>query len=147
MPVPEQMDDNSNLTNLMETLDSLIQKFTPKQAIVFILKEAFQFQSKEIASLLETTETAVKSILHRAKKHIDKKNGPLSALIFSWDEKEKQLLLGIFSHALRANDPKILIQSIPSIRFLIFNDENKKISKSIRSSTSKTCFCAFSIAS
>ncbi|MDV2687416.1 sigma-70 region 4 domain-containing protein, partial [Alkalihalophilus lindianensis] len=51
-----------------DSVELLVKQFTPKQAVIFLLKEAFQYQVKEIAEMLEMTEVAVKSTLHRAKR-------------------------------------------------------------------------------
>ncbi|MDN3015390.1 sigma factor-like helix-turn-helix DNA-binding protein [Paenibacillus sp. BSR1-1] len=100
---------------LDETVDMLIEHFTPKQAIIFLLKEAFQYQIKEIADILETTEMAVKSNLHRAKKRLGKEHQSDSLEIF-WDEEERELLSKLFKESLLMEDPTVLIQTIPILQ-------------------------------
>lgn len=108
------------LTNqLDETRDSvelLLKNFTPNQAVIFLLKEGFQYQLKEIATILNSTETSVKSNLHRAKKRLEKaKEEKQNDSVDSyWDEEERELLTEIFYEALKNQDPAILIQSISS---------------------------------
>ncbi len=64
----------NSLDDTRELVDILLKNFTPNQAIIFLLKEGFQYQLKEIASILDSTEMAVKSNLHRAKKRLEKIN-------------------------------------------------------------------------
>lgn len=104
-----ELDEKKNL------VDFLVKKFTPKQAIIFMLKEAFQYQLKEIASMLNTTETAVKANLHRAKKRLEKAADPSFSVDSFWEEEERERLSDIFYEALKNQDPAILIHSIPSI--------------------------------
>jgi RNA polymerase sigma-70 factor (ECF subfamily) len=110
--------EENQAIDLMYSVELLIKHFTPKQAIIFILKEAFQYQSREIAAILRTTEEAVKSNLYRAKKRLEKlREDEKSFSIESfWDEEERELLADLFYRALKVQDPSILIQSIPLIK-------------------------------
>jgi RNA polymerase sigma factor (sigma-70 family) len=141
---------NTALTNSLddtrELVDILLKNFTPNQAIIFLLKEGFQYQLKEIASILDSTEMAVKSNLHRAKKRLEKINEEqqfLSAETF-WDENEREQLSDLFYEALKNQDPTILIESIP----LRINSEvsmlvtGKIRSKSDYSPSSTLCMAA-----
>ncbi|MBT2696207.1 sigma-70 family RNA polymerase sigma factor [Bacillus sp. ISL-40] len=111
---------HQTLTNqLDETRDSvelLLKNFTPNQAIIFLLKEGFRYQMKEIATILDSTETSVKSNLHRAKKRLEKANEEkqFDSVDSYWDEEERELLSEIFYEALKNQDPAILIQFISS---------------------------------
>jgi RNA polymerase sigma-70 factor (ECF subfamily) len=109
--VTKQLDEVTN------AVEMLIKKFTPKQAVIFLLKEAFQYQLKEIAEILDTTETAVKASLHRGKKRLEKttEEEEPSSVNSYWDEKEKEELTEIFYEALKEQDPSVLIEAIPSI--------------------------------
>ncbi|WML26932.1 sigma-70 family RNA polymerase sigma factor [Neobacillus sp. OS1-33] len=141
---------NTALTNSLddtrELVDILLKNFTPNQAIIFLLKEGFQYQLKEIASILDSTEMAVKSNLHRAKKRLEKINEEqqfLSAETF-WEENEREQLSDLFYEALKNQDPTILIESIP----LRINSEvsmlvtGKIRSKSDYSPSSTLCMAA-----
>jgi RNA polymerase sigma factor (sigma-70 family) len=121
----ETVEDDLNLINpsltsqLDETRDSvdfLLKNFTPNQAIIFMLKEGFQYQLKEIASILDSTETSVKSNLHRAKKRLEKakEEKQVDSVDSYWDEEEREQLSEIFYEALKNQDPAILIHSISS---------------------------------
>jgi RNA polymerase sigma factor (sigma-70 family) len=119
-----QVDDITN------TVELLLNHFTPKQAVIFLLKEAFQYQVKEIATILETSEIAVKSNLHRAKKRLEKEDQSFSVESF-WDVEERDQLSDLFYEALQTQDPSILIQSIPSLKFVV--EVTKPVSKNVLS--------------
>jgi RNA polymerase sigma factor (sigma-70 family) len=97
-----------------ETVELLMEKMTPKQSVIFILKEAFRFQSAEIAGLLEMTEMAVKSSLHRARKRLEKavEIREVDSLL---DEEEEKLLSNLLSESLQAQDPTVLLENIREI--------------------------------
>ena len=113
----EKIGDVANLSTVetFQSVDLLMNQFTPRQAIIFLLKEAFQYQVKEIAEILSTTEMAVKASLHRAKKRLENhKDNPFSLESF-WDEEERDQLEELFTESLTNQDPTVLIEAIPSI--------------------------------
>lgn len=99
---------------LFDTVKFLLTKLTPKQAIIFTLKEAFCYQIKEIAELLNTTETAIKSTLHRARKRLEIEN-PFQTVDSYWCEEDTRLLSDLMYQSLQAEDPAILIDCISVI--------------------------------
>jgi RNA polymerase sigma factor (sigma-70 family) len=123
----------NDAVDLMYSVELLIKHFTPKQAITFILKEAFQYQSKEIALILRTSEEAVKSNLYRAKKRLEKisKDEKAFTIEFFWDEEERELLTDLFYQALKIQDPSTLIQSIPILKSVA--DIPQMVTREIRS--------------
>ncbi|GHI01368.1 sigma-70 family RNA polymerase sigma factor [Neobacillus kokaensis] len=106
------------LDEIPDSVDFLLKQFTPKQAVIFLLKEAFQYQVKEIAEILGTTEMAVKSNLHRAKKRLEKTNDEEQSFSIKsfWEEEEREQLSELFYESLKKQDPAVLIKMIPSIR-------------------------------
>lgn len=129
--------EKSQPDGLIDTVKLLMNHLTPKQAVIFMLKEAFRYQSKEIADLLDTTEMAVKSSLHRAKKRLDKKETLHSVHIY-WDEKEKHLLFDLLYQSLQAEDPKILVDRISELPSLA---DVSKLAKVTHSSSPLNSFC------
>jgi RNA polymerase sigma factor (sigma-70 family) len=100
--------------DIMSSVDLLMDHFTPRQAIIYILKEAFQYQSKEIAEILNTTEIAIKSSLNRARKRIENQR-EREELDSFWVEEEREQLWRLFQDSLVNQDPTDLIEAIPSI--------------------------------
>lgn len=103
-------------STLLDTVEILIQQFTPKQAVIFTLKEAFHYKISEIAELFGTSETAVKSNLHRAKKRLNQ-DERFNVDSF-WSDEEHELLFALFYESLMAQDPSILLKWLPYLRTL-----------------------------
>lgn len=130
-------------STLLETVENLIQKFTPKQAVIFILKEAFSYKTNEIAKILGTSETAVKSSLHRAKKRLNQ-DDCFNVESF-WSDEEQALLSALFYESLMAQDPSILLDSLPHLSSLASDAQTSKLAhctiSSIKSISPSNTFC------
>ncbi|MFD6873526.1 MULTISPECIES: RNA polymerase sigma factor SigJ [unclassified Streptomyces] len=48
----------------------LLERLSPNERAVYVLREAFAYPHREIAEILEITEASAQQIHHRAKKHI-----------------------------------------------------------------------------
>lgn len=133
----EEMQDPSRI---MDTVQLLVNNLTPKQAIVFLLKEAFQYQTKEIADILDSTETAIKGSIHRAKKRLEKEEF-LQGVDSFWNREDKKVLSDLIFQSLLAEDPAILVDCISKLPLLV--DVPKMISKRQSSSLPNLyCFAA-----
>lgn len=132
-----ERDHASNPAGLLDTVKILMNKLTPKQAVIFMLKEAFGYQAREIADLMETTEMAVKSSLHRAKKRFEKET-PLQAVDSYWSEEDRELLHDLFYTSLQAEDPAVLIHYLSKIPSLA---EMPKLAKQKHSDLSHNLSC------
>jgi RNA polymerase sigma-70 factor (ECF subfamily) len=104
----------NQLDGIKNTVELLLKNLTPKQAVIFLLKEAFQYQTKEIADILGNTEMAVKSNLHRAKKRLEKNNQEEKTVSveYFWDDEEREQLTVLFYDVLKDQDPTVLIDCI-----------------------------------
>ncbi|ADB33604.1 RNA polymerase, sigma-24 subunit, ECF subfamily [Kribbella flavida DSM 17836] len=49
---------------------TLMERLSPNERAVYVLREAFDYPHREIAEILEVTEAASQQIYHRAKKHV-----------------------------------------------------------------------------
>ncbi|KDN76889.1 RNA polymerase sigma 70 [Streptomyces olindensis] len=49
---------------------ALLERLSPNERAVYVLREAFDYPHREIAAILDITEAASQQILHRAKKHV-----------------------------------------------------------------------------
>jgi RNA polymerase sigma-70 factor (ECF subfamily) len=49
---------------------TLMERLSPNERAVYVLREAFDYPHREIAEILEITEAASQQIFHRAKKHV-----------------------------------------------------------------------------
>ncbi|WP_428949855.1 sigma-70 family RNA polymerase sigma factor [Streptomyces sp. cg35] len=48
----------------------LLERLSPNERAVYVLREAFAYSHREIADILDLSEAASQQILHRAKKHV-----------------------------------------------------------------------------
>ncbi|MER7516680.1 RNA polymerase sigma factor SigJ [Streptomyces sp. NPDC126499] len=48
----------------------LLERLSPNERAVYVLREAFDYPHREIAEILDITESASQQIFHRAKKHV-----------------------------------------------------------------------------
>ncbi|WP_042370675.1 RNA polymerase sigma factor SigJ [Streptacidiphilus neutrinimicus] len=48
----------------------LLERLSPNERAVYVLREAFDYSHREIAELLDLTEAASQQIFHRARKHV-----------------------------------------------------------------------------
>ncbi|MDT6986514.1 RNA polymerase sigma-70 factor [Streptomyces lusitanus] len=48
----------------------LLERLSPDERAVYVLREAFGYAHKEIAEILDVSEAASQQILHRARKHV-----------------------------------------------------------------------------
>ncbi|QDP41060.1 sigma factor-like helix-turn-helix DNA-binding protein [Radiobacillus deserti] len=109
---PQQ--ENQSVPSAMHLSEMLKQHFTPKQAVIFLLKEVFSYRFKEIAQLMDTTETAVKASFIRAKKRLERDEKE----DFSSFWREEEMLLEFVTLAIQNEEPTVLIQALPSIESL-----------------------------
>ncbi|OWA23887.1 RNA polymerase sigma factor SigJ [Streptomyces sp. CS057] len=49
---------------------ALMERLSPDERVVYVLREAFGYPHRRIAEILDTTESASQQLFHRAKKHI-----------------------------------------------------------------------------
>jgi RNA polymerase sigma-70 factor (ECF subfamily) len=49
---------------------ALLERLSPSERAVYVLREAFDYPHREIAEILDITEAASQQIFHRAKKHV-----------------------------------------------------------------------------
>lgn len=110
----EIQDSFSAEKNNTEPQIEQLRKLTPKQLIVFVLKEAFHYQSAEIAELLQTNESAVKGLLRRGRTNI--LSDTIHPLVqSSWEALNQDELLELVETTLNCEDPAVLIRYLPNI--------------------------------
>lgn len=113
----EIAEKKQNAETLIEVIDSLLSVLTPKQAVIFLLKEGFRYRMMEIAEILETSEVSVKATLHRIRTRLMKDEEDQFVDLY-WNEEDREQLNSLFLIALETEDPSILIKAIPTIRSL-----------------------------
>jgi RNA polymerase sigma-70 factor, ECF subfamily len=104
--VTEDEDDPRSPTRRAETLESismaflvLLERLTPVERAVFLLREVFDYSYPEIAEIVEKGEDAVRQIFHRAKKFLADERPR-----FTPSTKHHEELLGSFMRAVQDGD-------------------------------------------
>ncbi|MGW1813186.1 RNA polymerase sigma factor SigJ [Streptomyces sp. NPDC002125] len=49
---------------------TLMERLSPNERVVYVLREAFDYPHRQIAEILDITDASSQQILHRAKKHV-----------------------------------------------------------------------------
>ncbi|MGM0904690.1 MAG: sigma-70 family RNA polymerase sigma factor [Bacillota bacterium] len=108
----------SDVDRLIDTVNSLMDQLTVKQAVIFTLKEGFRFQIKEIADLLDSSEVAIKSSLFRARQTLarESKMQPVKPIS---EKNDQRLLYELLYQSFQADDPQILIENLKQIPSLV----------------------------
>ncbi|MFF5290312.1 RNA polymerase sigma-70 factor [Paractinoplanes globisporus] len=76
----------------------LMEKLTPTERAAYVLREAFDYPYSQIASILQSTEPAVRQLVSRARKHVTgERKAPVSEVV-------QRELLATFLEAARTGD-------------------------------------------
>ncbi len=114
-PFPDEMlpDPSGSPESIYETRESVslaflaaLQTLSPRQRAILLLCDVLEWQVSEVASLLETTGSAVNSALHRARITCAKLYRPPSdeATRVDADDQATRLLLTRYMHAWEASN-------------------------------------------
>ncbi|MFG1907013.1 RNA polymerase sigma-70 factor [Kribbella sp. NPDC048928] len=78
--LPEPLLDGDPLLGPADTVEqresvsyavlTLMERLAPNERAVYVLREAFDYPHREIAAILEISESASQQVLHRAKQHL-----------------------------------------------------------------------------
>lgn len=102
-----------------ETVEMLMTKLTPKQLVIFTLKEGFQYKISEISELTEMSETAVKGVLSRSRANLkrtaDNDHKGRTDIDIYWPEQLMDVVSPAVRHSLAVQDPFRLIRLIPLV--------------------------------
>ncbi|MFC3015833.1 sigma-70 family RNA polymerase sigma factor [Virgibacillus litoralis] len=112
----EETDEtNEYKDDMMDLVEELISKLTPKQSVIVALKDVFRYQIMEIAEMFDMTETAVKAVLNRARKRLARLllDEEIHSVRDYWSEENVEVLTPAIIQAVRLNDPTGVIRLIP----------------------------------
>jgi len=96
--------------DIKDSLEFLVSAVPPFQAAVVLLADVFDYSSREIADMLETTEGAAKAALHRARKRLaalgqEQDAASKAARLSSKNMEEQTSLIQRFLAAFRLREP------------------------------------------
>jgi RNA polymerase sigma-70 factor (ECF subfamily) len=114
LPEPLVNEGNPFMSNSFSTVDDydsismafmvLLENLTPLERAVFILREVFDYEYSEIASILERSESACRKLFSRAKAYITANRSRFKA-----SPEEHRRMLESFSQATRNGDLQGLV--------------------------------------
>ncbi|GMK36973.1 RNA polymerase sigma factor SigJ [Paenibacillus sp. CCS19] len=116
----------------------LLERLTPIERAVFILREAFEFDYSDIADFVQKSETGCRQIYSRLKRKIQE-DRPQVDLAAS-DQSEKLVMQ--FIHATATGDMKGLFAMLAD-DIVLYNDGGGKVLAAIRPITSSQRVLAF----
>lgn len=87
----------------------LLERLTPVERAVFLLREVFEYEYAEIAAVLGESEANCRQILHRARQHVTGMRPR-----FKTSQREKSELLERFLTATRSGDMEGLVSLLAS---------------------------------
>ncbi|MDG0809257.1 RNA polymerase sigma factor SigJ [Cohnella rhizosphaerae] len=115
----------------------LLDRLTPIERAVFVLREAFEYDYRDIADFTGKTEIGCRKIYSRLKRKIQEE--PISEPVPS--DKSEQLVLG-FLHATASGDMKGLLAMLAE-DIVLYSDGGGKVLSAIRPITSSQRVLAF----
>jgi RNA polymerase sigma-70 factor, ECF subfamily len=109
--LPEPVDLHDGGIGRVEMLDQIsmaflvvLQRLTPAERAVLLLRDVFDFDYKEIAALVDKTEPACRKLLERARQHV-----AAEKRLFEASPEAHQRLLMAFGEAVRAGDVQAIV--------------------------------------
>ncbi|KIL38146.1 hypothetical protein SD70_28335 [Gordoniibacillus kamchatkensis] len=100
--------------DIKDSLELLVSAVPPFQAAVVLLADVFDYSSREIADILETTVGAVKAALHRARKRLTSLAQDLALKdthSISKNTERQALLIQRFLAAFRLQEPMAIAEA------------------------------------
>ncbi|WP_420151203.1 sigma-70 family RNA polymerase sigma factor [Spirosoma sp.] len=104
----------------------LLEKLSPMERAVFLLKESFDVTYPELAELFETTETNSRQLYHRAKEKISG-----STRRFQLDPKQQQELLDAFAKSSETGNLESLIHLLKT-DVALYTDSGGKVPSAVK---------------
>ena len=109
--LPEPIDLDEGGLGRVEALDRIsmaflvmLQRLTPAERAVLLLREVFDFDYKDIASLVGRSEAACRKLLERARQHVAEEKR-----LFAASPEEHRRLLTAFTEAASAGNIEALV--------------------------------------
>lgn len=110
----------------------LLEKLTPTERAVFILKESFEIDYQELAEMLASNETNCRQLYHRAR---EKMANPKKRFVF--DKEQHLQLLETFTKASETGDITDFIQLLKE-DIAVYSDGGGKVSAALHPLFGKT---------
>jgi RNA polymerase sigma factor (sigma-70 family) len=96
---------------VIAAMEVLIDRLSPRQAVIVLLVDVFDFTVREAAELMSTTEATAKSSLQRARNKLRKIEGPFSTVLAKGHSPNaNNRLLNLFIEAYNRRDASALVE-------------------------------------
>jgi RNA polymerase sigma-70 factor, ECF subfamily len=119
--LPEPIDLDEGGLGRVELLDQVsmaflvvLQRLTPAERAVLLLRDVFDFDYQEIAALVEKSEPACRKLLERARENV-----ATEKRLFSTSQEVHQRLLAAFAKAASAGDLDALVRMLANDAVMI----------------------------
>jgi RNA polymerase sigma-70 factor (ECF subfamily) len=104
LPEPVDLDDGGiGRVDMMDQISMaflvLLQRLTPAERAVLLLRDVFEFDYKDIAALVQKNEAACRKLLERAREHVASEKR-----LFAASPEAHRRLLAAFTDAVQAGD-------------------------------------------
>jgi RNA polymerase sigma-70 factor (TIGR02960 family) len=88
-----------------------LHRLPPRQRAVLVLRDVLGFRAAEVADMLDTSETAVNRLLHRARQAVDRQAPPGSLADAPLpDSKQERALVSRFATAFQSGDIRGVVE-------------------------------------
>lgn len=125
-----------------EWIEKMFDTLTMKQATILTLKEAFHYKLSEIAEVLEMNETAIKSVLNRARRRLEKLMDAEDGFHSTHQvhESNEEDFRAVLYEALQTEDPTRFLRIAPEI-LKTTSDQPKMLfqTRKVRTASSPSC--------
>lgn len=115
-PMVEPASPDHPLDMLMSGLDTLMEHLTPKQLLVFVMKDIFTYRLSEISEMLDMNEMTVKSLLHRARRNISDSSAEVPVLEQYWKDIDTDWFQRYLLQSIRMEKPELLKELIDTLQ-------------------------------
>ena len=97
---PAELSDSLSIAFL-----TLLERLSPRERAVFLLRDVFGYEYGEIATMVELTEANCRQVFHRAKRRLDERRRRFAA-----NPETHRALLQSFAHAVNDGDVDAVVE-------------------------------------
>lgn len=101
---------------IREALEALVHRLPARQVAIILLIDVFGFTARAASEMMETTEGAVKALLHRARNTLKQKQGEEEQEQVRLKKKSDAELIDLFLDAFHKFDPAVVIRVYHSLQ-------------------------------
>ena len=108
-PLPPAADDPSLAVDLSDALERLVALLPPRQRVIVLLVDVFDFTAREIGAMIGASEGAVRAALHRARERLRDAHDVAERPAGAPPSREHRLVLARFVDAFNRRDAEAIL--------------------------------------